>query len=603
MTPSLRQWAISGLIGLIALLSCPFLIYDTLRLSYLTPIDYNEGWNVVNTSRLLHGGPLYVPIHDLPITPVGYPPLSFFIVGAVSKFTGSILFSGRAVSLLSFLTVGYLIFRTIQASTSETLSALLGALLWLAILLRFAGGYIGMEDPQMLAHVFSTSAIYLYAKWGDNLDIRKICSLALLSCLALFTKHLLIAVPITLALTLLCLNRKACLLFILAGLSIASVLLCSSRLYGGENLWSNFLDLHRPTSLLRSIDIISDLFIERFLLVLFLPFFLLCFIYQRKNIFMFLYFVISFLIGSIAARGIGVDRNAWFDFFIASAIIFGVFATYMQNVIRELETGHSTKVYSFLAGSMILLGLVANEFVLARYVSPDGILEPLTISKIRLLQATFILAGLVLLSRGKIAFLAHRLLIRSGLDSQAAESRRLKILWASMLTYGVLAAVLLPLTSELKDELEEVLDYSRLKRQAEAYQNDIKLLQSIPGPALYEDILMGFEANKEFLVDPDNSTMMILANRWPEELLVDRIRDHYFTVIVLNFNVGERIRHLNESEKKPARPEASLTHSWTNNTVKAIDTNYEMFSIGQSGVYFYCERRREGREYKIKLGE
>jgi hypothetical protein len=519
--PILRQCAISGLIGLIALLSCPFLIYDTMRMSYFVPINYNEGWNALHTARFLRGGALYVPIHDLPITPVNYPPLSFLVIGTVSKLTGSILFSGRAVSFLSFLLIGYLIFKIIHRITSETLAALLGALLWLAILLRFVESYVGMYDPQMLAHVFSTLAIYFYVKWRDNFDIRKIWILALLSCLALFTKHLLIAVPLTLTLTLLCLNRKACLLFILAGISTSSVLLFSTWLYGGENFLLNFIELDRPTSSLIPIKSILSLFVKHFLGVLFPPFILLCFIYQRTNTFILIFFIISFLIGSIAARGVGVNKNAWFDFFIASSLIFGVFSAYIQNIIEKVDAIFSTKVYLLLAG------------------------------------------------RG----------------------RRLKVLWASTLTYGALAAVLLPFTSGLKQEIKGVLDYRRLDRQEESYQNDINLLRSIQGPALYEDLLMGFLAGKEYLVDPFSSAQMIRANRFPEELLVERIRNRYFTVIVLYFDIDEKIRSLNESKKSSTGLKSMQTDRWTNNTLKAIYENYELFSIGKLRGYYYRARR------------
>jgi Dolichyl-phosphate-mannose-protein mannosyltransferase len=567
-----RKWAICAIIGLMAMLSCPFLIYVILRVSYLVPISYNEGWNVFHTARLLNGEPLYLPTQDLPITPVNYPPLSFLLIGSISKFTGSILFSGRAVSLLSFLLVGYLIFKIIQSITSETLAALLGALLWLAILLGFVRHYVGMYDPQMLAHLFTLLALYFYTKWRDDLPARKIYILVLLLCFAVFTKHLLIAVPIALALTLLCVNRKACLLFILTGTSLSLVFLFSSWLYGGENFLLNFIDLDRPSSSLQLLKSIRRLFIEHFLIVLFLPFIILGVIYQKKNIFMFLYFIVSFLIGCIACRGVGVARNAWFDFFIASSILFGVFSANIENIIGRLEARPSNRCYLFIGVPMIFLGLIMSEFLLTPYVSSNDLLEASTILKIRLLQLIFILGGVILLNPGK------------------SLTRALP----SALTYGILAMVIFPLTSNLKDQVKEVINYKNLERQEEAYKNDIRLLQSIQGPALYEDLLLGFESGKKYLIDPFNSALMIYANRLPEERLLDRVREHYFTVIVLGFNIDERMRHLDDSRNSTTNVEGLIVQRWSKNTLKAIYENYELTSVGFTGAYYYRPRENQG---------
>src|SRR6266508_5884564 len=98
---SLNKIVFSGLIAAFLFLVIPFLLYATVRIGYAPAIDYNEGFNVVHTSRLLSGEPLYLPLSDFPLTPVNYPPLSFVIIGGLSYFTGSVLVTGRVIALLS----------------------------------------------------------------------------------------------------------------------------------------------------------------------------------------------------------------------------------------------------------------------------------------------------------------------------------------------------------------------------------------------------------------------------------------------------------------------------------------------------------------------
>jgi hypothetical protein len=261
---SLYKIVVWGLIAAFLFLVVPFLLYETVRIGYAPSIDYNEGWNVVHTSRFLKGEPLYLPLTGFPLTPVAYPPLSFVIIGGLSYFTGSILLTGRVVALLSLLFVSYLIFKSVENFTSQKSAALLGTLLWLTLMVQTSGRYIGMDDPQLLAHTFSVGAFCLYSRWMDKLSTQKICLIAFLCCFALFIKHLLIAVPISLALTLFVGNRRAFWTFALAGIVISFLMLFGSWLYGGEHLFSNFFELHRPVSNNRLKIYMTRLFFDRF---------------------------------------------------------------------------------------------------------------------------------------------------------------------------------------------------------------------------------------------------------------------------------------------------------------------------------------------------
>src|ERR1700748_2343620 len=63
------------------------------------PNGYNEGWNAYWAEVAWHGGPLY-PAVDSPISN-NYPPLSFYLVGALGRVVGDNIFAGRLLALVS----------------------------------------------------------------------------------------------------------------------------------------------------------------------------------------------------------------------------------------------------------------------------------------------------------------------------------------------------------------------------------------------------------------------------------------------------------------------------------------------------------------------
>src|ERR1700730_5802306 len=79
------------------------------RSTYRYQIIFNEGWNAYHASSASAGTPLYIatPEH----TAVTYPPLSFHLVGALSRLTGDLNLTGdvnmigRWLSLLSLVWV------------------------------------------------------------------------------------------------------------------------------------------------------------------------------------------------------------------------------------------------------------------------------------------------------------------------------------------------------------------------------------------------------------------------------------------------------------------------------------------------------------------
>jgi hypothetical protein len=131
-----------------------------------------------------------------------------------------------------------------------------------------------------------------------------------------------------------------------------------------------------------------------------------------------------------------------------------------------------------------------------------------------------------------------------------------------------------------------VRDYVALRGGEQAYRDEVALLKSNPGPALFEYPLVGFDAGKDFLFDPFWGTELILTGRLPEGVLTDPIRAKSFSVISLSFDVDQVLGRAGGYAPRPAR---TLAAGWTDNALLAISENYRL--LGHRFSYVYVPRR------------
>lgn len=477
----------------------PILLYRIVSIFYRQPMSYNEGWNVFFVSKALAGMPLYVPLDRFPLTPLNYPPFSYFMIGALSALTGDILLTGRVVTLLSSIIVAWMIYGIVKNATGQSGAALFAALFWLCLMAQFAPARLVLYDPQMLAHVFSVGALFLYSRWRAELTSGRAWILAAVCCCGIFIKHLLVAVPAALAAALFLENRRAFGHFAFGGIVIGGVFTSAWAAYGGRPALANFLDAGRPVANARLYFRLAQM--RRFLIVVLAQVLLLLANFRRDWTLYVVYFSVSFLLAVYTSRGVGIDTNAWFDTFIASALLCGIFAA--------------------------------------------------------------------------------RLPLWSGGESK----------WRAALAYLVLSAALLPLLSGLPNALRRSTDYRGLRRSEEVYRRDVALLRSIPGPALFESLLLGYDAGKEFILEPFNIAQLIAARRIPENLLTDAIEQRRFGAIVLDADLDDALRGARYLSF------TTLTR-WTPGTLAAIAENYRRLptTIPQiepkerSRRYFYVPR-------------
>ena len=126
------------------------LIWPVSGLLKMVPREYNEGWNAFLAVAAVSNIQLY-PDSSALNTNV-YSPLSFYIVGTLGHIFGDNIIVGRMLAFISVLIVSsniVLISRRLGASTSI---AVLCGLVFLGYVTAQYDSYIGMDDPQWLAH-------------------------------------------------------------------------------------------------------------------------------------------------------------------------------------------------------------------------------------------------------------------------------------------------------------------------------------------------------------------------------------------------------------------------------------------------------------------
>jgi hypothetical protein len=296
------------------------------------PLDPNEGWNAYHAAAAIHGRPLYPPPQAYLVN--NYPPLSYYVVGVMGLVTGDNIIAGRIVSLLAFATILGGLFVIAKRLGASPLEACLAPLLFAAALL-ITTDYVGMDDPQLLAHAVSLCGLVVLLSSTP----RRIALAALLFVLAFFVKHAVVAMPIAATLWLLWRDRKAGLklagfglVFLLIGLVMFRVIygvslltvVATARLYSFEALRTALWSWLQWSGVL--IAALAGL------------------IWQRRHDagvqLCALYASIGIAIGAVFLGGAGVDPNVLFDadmaLALSAALAISSFADWRQPVLAGL---------------------------------------------------------------------------------------------------------------------------------------------------------------------------------------------------------------------------------------------------------------------------
>jgi hypothetical protein len=212
-------------LGMLALVVSALLVPAAISLPLQIPHGYNEGWNAYQALRAVGEQPLYPPLGDL--TADNYPPLSFYLIGWAGKIFGDHIVIGRTIALVSLLVVACNLGLIVRTLGGTWRAAAFGALLFLGHIVVHAPVYVGMNDPQLLAHALMTTALVVFLRGGrSSLYVVATAALALLSG---FVKHSLIPLPLAITAWLWWHDRRAFWVWLTA--SAVLLLGCVALLY------------------------------------------------------------------------------------------------------------------------------------------------------------------------------------------------------------------------------------------------------------------------------------------------------------------------------------------------------------------------------------
>ena len=195
------------------------------------PLDPNEGWNAYHAAAAMGAGPLYPGPQSFMVD--NYPPLSFYLVGAFGHLLGDNIIAGRIVSLLSLGVVALGIFAAACRMGCKRVEALFAALFFVGGLLAFTD-YVGMDDPQMLAHAIAMAGFLVLLR--EPRDTASIAAAALLFVVAAFVKHNVVAMAFGMTAWLAFYDRRAALRLVVSGLTFLLLGLVVFRVIYGTGL-------------------------------------------------------------------------------------------------------------------------------------------------------------------------------------------------------------------------------------------------------------------------------------------------------------------------------------------------------------------------------
>ena len=310
------------------------------------PLDPNEGWNAYFAQAAMTTGSPYPAAQSLMID--NYPPLSFYVVGAVAWLTGDAVIAGRIVALAALFAVALGIETAARRMGCNRLESAFAALFFTAGIM-LTSDYAGMDDPQMLGHAIAIGGLVVALR-EPGLP-RDLVLAALLFVLAFFVKHNLVVLPFAVAAWLALLDRRQAVTFAACGVIFLLIGLGLFKEVYGFSLF-HVLDSARTFSVAN-----VEAALAQWLRWSAIPLIGAAAMFaigrrDRDAVFCAIYVAVATLAGLYFSGGAGVDANALFDADIALALSAGM-------LLNRLPRGQS--IAALLYAVPLALGIAAIE--------------------------------------------------------------------------------------------------------------------------------------------------------------------------------------------------------------------------------------------------
>jgi len=185
-----RHWRLqyAGL-AILGAIACVALIVPLHRIGFFLE-EPNEGWNATHALHAFDGD-LYPPPGSFIIN--NYPPLWFYLTGLLYRSFGDPIFPGRVVALLAFAGTAMAIFALVRRLGASLTASLASALSFVVAMAGLFDGWVGLAEPQMLAHALVTTGAAMLVGTRSR---RTAAAAAVLMVLGGLTKQTVIALPL-----------------------------------------------------------------------------------------------------------------------------------------------------------------------------------------------------------------------------------------------------------------------------------------------------------------------------------------------------------------------------------------------------------------------
>lgn len=214
-------------------------------------LNPDEGWNAGQAMRALGRGALY-PSPDA-LVANNYPPLSFYMIGALTRLFGDAIVTGRIVALAAQIAAGGAIGTIVARLARGKRAVAVAALLFGGFGVTLLRPYLAMDDPQWLGHaVMCWALVLLVPRRADAApSSRSIVLAAALMLAGGLIKHNLVAIPIAATVWLWLAGRAAFRAWIVAGVALAAAACAVLWAMWGATVFIDVLAAARIYSLAR----------------------------------------------------------------------------------------------------------------------------------------------------------------------------------------------------------------------------------------------------------------------------------------------------------------------------------------------------------------
>ncbi len=334
------------------------LLGPVLLIPLRVPLGYNEGWNAYLAARAvgLEGGPLYPPRDTLVFN--NYPPLSFYLVGALGRWaTGDLIVAGRIVALASLLASAALL----AACTARLGGGRRGAATAAALLLLYATtffrGYAAVDEPQWLGHALMLAGLAILLRGGADgpIPIGRLAAAALLMTMGGFVKHSLVGLPIAATVWLGLLRPAVAVRWLGAATAWVAAGLALTAALHGRAAFEDVLLHHRVFQANRAFLAVRRMLPLLPMMLVALP------AWRRRSardpamLFAGLFVAVALAASVIERTGEGVNYNAYFEAAIALCLATGLAVS---------RAGGAAETGGIAASPALLAGLAALPVLL-----------------------------------------------------------------------------------------------------------------------------------------------------------------------------------------------------------------------------------------------